>query len=127
MGRYLPQAGCGSWPDLISVKLRMKYVEKYKKLGCLCIAWPEGDKGELHDTDRTACPVCGPGRICQAFDNFMYGLILAHIEQIPAFKYAKKQMCRYCFSSGTQGQYSADQGKAASASGDSYGCFLGCQ
>ena len=27
------------------------------------------------------------------FDNFMYGLILAHIEQMPAFKYAKKQLC----------------------------------
>ena len=27
------------------------------------------------------------------FDNFMYGLILAHIEQLPSFKYAKKQLC----------------------------------
>ena len=26
------------------------------------------------------------------FDNFIYGLILAHIEQMPAFKYAKKQL-----------------------------------
>lgn len=27
------------------------------------------------------------------FSNFMYGLILAHIEQMPAFQYAKKQLC----------------------------------
>lgn len=25
--------------------------------------------------------------------NFMYGLMLAHLEQMPSFKYAKKQLC----------------------------------
>lgn len=27
------------------------------------------------------------------FDNFLYGLILAHIEQMPAFKFGKRQLC----------------------------------
>ena len=53
----------------------------------------EGDKGELiaqlapivtmEDTDECA----------KRFDNFMYGLMLVSIEQMPTFKYAKKQLC----------------------------------
>lgn len=79
-------------PELISVKLRMQYVEKYKKKDAF-LSISEGDKGELltqiaplvhsEDTDEFA----------KRFDNFMYGLILAHIEQMPAFRYAKKQLC----------------------------------
>lgn len=34
-----------------------------------------------------------PDEFAKRFDNFMYGLILAYIEQMPAFKYAKKQLC----------------------------------
>lgn len=79
-------------PELISVKLRMQVVEKYKKKDAF-LSLNEGDKGELlaqiaplvhsEDTDEFA----------KRFDNFMYGLILAHIEQMPAFKYAKRQLC----------------------------------
>lgn len=78
--------------QLISVKMRMQFVEKYKQREAFMIL-SEGDKGELlaqiaplvrlHDTDEFA----------KRFDNFMYGLILAHVEQMPALNYFKKQLC----------------------------------
>lgn len=79
-------------PDLISVKLRMKYVEKYKKRDAFA-SLGEGDKGELLTQIAPLVRSADPDEFAKRFDNFMYGLILAHIEQIPAFKYAKKQMC----------------------------------
>ena len=78
-------------PHLISVKLQLRHVEKYKPPEAF-IHLSEGDKGELlthiaplvqqNDTDEFA----------KRFDNFMYGLILAHIEQLPKLNYAKKQL-----------------------------------
>jgi len=78
-------------PELISVKLRLQYVEKYKTLSAYEIL-SEGDKGDiikhlaplvfLDDTDEAA----------KRFDNFMYGMMLANIEAMPSFKYAKKQL-----------------------------------
>lgn len=29
----------------------------------------------------------------KSFDNFMYGLMIAAMEPMPSFKYAKKQLC----------------------------------
>ena len=79
-------------PELIAVRLRLQYVEKYKHLEAF-VSLSEGDKGELltqiaplvrlHDTDEFA----------KRFDNFMYGLMLAHVENMPSFRYAKKQLC----------------------------------
>ena len=37
----------------------------------------------LDDTDEAA----------KRFDNFMYGLMIAHLEGMPSFKYAKSQLC----------------------------------
>lgn len=34
-----------------------------------------------------------PDEFAKRFDNFMYGLMLAHVEHMPAFPYAKKQLC----------------------------------
>lgn len=79
-------------PDLISVKLKRQYIEKYKKKQAFAVL-SEGDKGELikeiaplvatNDTDEAA----------KRFDNFIYGLILAQIEAMPSFRYAKRQLC----------------------------------
>lgn len=79
-------------PELIAVKLKMQYVEKYKKLDVFC-ALTEGDKGELLTHIAPIVHSAEPDEFAKRFDNFMYGLILAHIEQMPAFKYAKKQLC----------------------------------
>ena len=79
-------------PDLIAVKLRMKAVEKYKKSESL-VSISEGDKGELLTQIAPLVRSEEADEFAKRFDNFMYGLILAHIEQMPAFKYAKKQLC----------------------------------
>ena len=77
--------------QLISVKLKLKYVEKYRQPEpFVCIT--ETDKGDLlthiaplvqnRDTDEWA----------KRFDNFMYGLILAFMEQLPACAAAQNQL-----------------------------------
>lgn len=78
--------------DLIAVKLRMQYVEKYKKPEAL-VSISEGDKGELLTQIAPLVRSDEADEFAKRFDNFMYGLILAHIEQMPAFQYAKKQLC----------------------------------
>ena len=79
-------------PELISVKLRMQYVEKYKKQDAF-LSIGEGDKGELLTQIAPLVQSEETDEFAKRFDNFMYGLMLAHIEQMPAFKYAKKQLC----------------------------------
>ena len=78
--------------ELISVKLRMQYVEKYKKQDAF-LSIREGDKGELLTQIAPLVQSEETDEFAKRFDNFMYGLMLAHIEQMPAFKYAKKQLC----------------------------------
>lgn len=78
--------------DLIAVKLRMQYVEKYKKREAF-VSLGEGDKGELLTQIGPLVGSAGTDESAKRFDNFMYGLILAHVEQMPAFKYGKKQLC----------------------------------
>ena len=79
-------------PELISVKLRMQYVEKYRKQQAF-LSISEGDKGELLTQIAPLVQSEEIDEFAKRFDNFMYGLILAHIGQMPAFKYAKKQLC----------------------------------
>lgn len=83
-------------PELISVKLRMQYVEKYKKRDAF-LSLSEGDKGELLTQIAPLVQSEETDEFAKRFDNFMYGLILAHIEQMPAFKYARKQLCDTAF------------------------------
>lgn len=78
--------------ELVSVRLQRRYVEKFKEISAFSVI-SEEDKGELigkiapliylEDTDEEA----------KRFDNFMYGLMLANIEAMPGFQYAKKQLC----------------------------------
>ena len=78
--------------ELISVKLRMQYVEKYKKKEAF-LSLGEGDKGDLLTQIAPLVHSDDSDEFAKRFDNFMYGLILAHMEQLPAFQYAKKQLC----------------------------------
>lgn len=78
--------------ELIAVKMRLRYVEKYQKEDVFAHI-SELDKGEL---EREIAPLVfldDPDEFAKRFDNFMYGLMLAHLEQMPSFKYAKKQLC----------------------------------
>lgn len=79
-------------PELIAVKLRMRYVEKYKNLEAF-LSISEGDKGELLTQIAPLVRLNDTDEFAKRFDNFMYGLMLAHMEHMPAFKYAKKQLC----------------------------------
>ncbi len=78
--------------ELIAVKMRLRYVEKYQKEDSFAHI-SDLDKGEL---EREIAPLVfldDPDEFAKRFDNFMYGLMLAHLEQMPSFKYAKKQLC----------------------------------
>ena len=77
---------------LIAVRLRLQYVEKYKKAEVFTYI-SEGDKGELIQQIAPIVQLEDKDEYAKRFDNFMYGLMLANIEQMPAFKYAKKQLC----------------------------------
>ena len=78
--------------ELIAVKMRLRYVEKYQKEGAFAHI-SELDKGEL---EREIAPLVfldDSDEFAKRFDHFMYGLMLAYLEQMPSFKYAKKQLC----------------------------------
>ena len=78
--------------ELIAVKMRLRYAEKYQKEDAFAHI-SDLDKGEL---EREIAPLVfldDPDEFAKRFDNFMYGLMLAHLEQMPSFKYAKKQLC----------------------------------
>ncbi|MBP7753429.1 MAG: hypothetical protein KA077_04065, partial [Veillonella sp.] len=77
---------------LFAVKNKLKYVVKYKDIKAFtCLS--EGDKGELLEHIAPLVHLDDDDELAKRFDNFMYGLILATIEQMPSFKRAKKELC----------------------------------
>ena len=78
--------------ELIAVRMRIQYVEKFKKKDAFTYI-SEGDKGELIQQIAPIVRLDDTDEFAKRFDNFMYGLMLAHIEQMPAFKHAKQQLC----------------------------------
>lgn len=78
--------------DLIAIRLRLQYVEKYKNREAfthIC----ETDKTELIEQIAPLVHLDDTDVYAKRFDNFMYGLMLAHAGQMPGFKHAKKQLC----------------------------------
>ena len=77
--------------ELIAVKLHRQYVDKYRQREAFaCIG--EDAKGELM---REIAPlVYNPDtdELAKRFDNFMYGLMLAHLEQLPSLRHAQRQL-----------------------------------
>ncbi len=78
--------------DLISVRLKREFVEKFKKIDSFTTL-SEGDKGELVDYIAPLVFFNDDDEYAKRFDNFMYGLMISYIESKPAFKQAKKQLC----------------------------------
>ena len=78
--------------DIISVKLKREYVEKYKKEESFSFL-SEGDKGELLENIAPLVRFDDEDEYAKRFDNFMYGLMLSFIGGKPSFKQAKKQLC----------------------------------
>ncbi|MGN0473585.1 MAG: type I restriction-modification enzyme R subunit C-terminal domain-containing protein, partial [Acutalibacteraceae bacterium] len=78
-------------PGLIAVKLRLQSVEKFRKPEAFkCIS--EGDKVELLQQIAPIVRSDDTDEFAKRFDNFMYGLTIASMEQMPSFKYAQKQL-----------------------------------
>jgi type I restriction enzyme R subunit len=78
-------------PELVSVKLKLQYVEKYKVLAAYDIL-SEVDKSDLIKHLAPLVFLDDADEAAKRFDNFMYGMMLADIEAMPGFKYAKKQL-----------------------------------
>ncbi len=78
-------------PELITVKLNLRYVEKYRDPAAFQ-ALSEGDKQELLAHIAPLVTMDEPDEFAKRFDNFMYGLMLAAIERTPSFQHAKKQL-----------------------------------
>lgn len=78
-------------PELIEVKLRREYVEKYRKPEAF-VSIGEEDKRELVKQVAPIIRSSDPDEAPKRFDNFMYGLILAGMEQMPSYRHAKKQL-----------------------------------
>lgn len=78
--------------ELTAVKLKLRYIEKYKKESAFALL-SEEDKGELLQHIAPLIQVDDTDELAKRFDNFMYGMMLAWAEHTPAFKYAKKQLC----------------------------------
>lgn len=78
--------------DLTAVRLRLRYVEKYKERTAFQNL-SEGDKSELMQHIAPLVQMDEKDEFAKRFDNFMYGLMLSSMEKMPSFKYAKKQLC----------------------------------
>ena len=78
--------------DLTAVRLRLRYVEKYKERTAFQHI-SEGDKSELMQYIAPLVQMDEKDEFAKRFDNFMYGLMLANMEKMPSFMYAKKQLC----------------------------------
>ena len=79
-------------PELIAVKLKLQYVEKYKNKSAFD-SISEGDKRELLQHIAPLVRLDDTDELAKRFDDFMYGLILASMEQMSSFKRAKKNLC----------------------------------
>lgn len=80
-------------PELIAVKTRREYVERYKEKAAYDIL-SEGNKAELLKEMAPIVYMDDKDEYAKRFDNFMYGMMLAHIEQMPAFKRARGELCK---------------------------------
>ncbi len=81
--------------DLVSVKMQLQYIEKYKNENAL-ICLDDMDKHNLITYLAPIVYMDDTDEYAKQFDNFMYGLIIAQIEAMPYFKKAKHQLIETC-------------------------------
>lgn len=77
--------------ELIAVKLRRQSVEKFKRPGSFDFI-NEGDKGELLQQIAPIVRLDDTDEYAKRFDNFMYGLMISAMAQMPSFQYAQRQL-----------------------------------
>ena len=77
--------------ELVEVRLRLQYAEKYGDIHAFtCIG--EGEKSELLQHIAPIVRMDDTDEYAKRFDNFMYGLILTDLEQMPTLRHAQKQL-----------------------------------
>lgn len=81
---------------LTTVRLKKKYVEKYKRETAFQYL-SESDKGELVKEIAPIVTMDDTDEAAKRFDNFIYGMMLSHIEALPGFRYARRQLCDVAF------------------------------
>ena len=83
--------------DLVSVRLKRQYVEKYKKHEAF-VSLSEGDKGELISQIAPIVFLDDADEYAKRFDNFMYGLMLSQLEAMRGFRnyMYMNGFCEYC-------------------------------
>ncbi|WP_343253218.1 DEAD/DEAH box helicase family protein [Ligaoa zhengdingensis] len=79
-------------PELVAVRLKLRYVEKYKEASAYA-ALSETDKGELTTYLAPLVFMDDADEMAKRFDNFIYGMMLAALEASSRFSYAKRQLC----------------------------------
>lgn len=83
---------CALNVELVSVRLKREFIEQYNKIDNFTYI-SESAKGELITHIAPLVYTNDPDEYAKRFDNFMYGMMIAHIEAMPSFKHAKKQLC----------------------------------
>lgn len=82
-------------PDLIAVKLQLEFVEKYKDdAAFVCLG--DGDKTNLIDYLAPLVYMDDNDEFAKRFDNLMYGLMLAWLEETPQLKKNKVRLEDTC-------------------------------
>lgn len=82
---------CSLSDDLVSVRLQKQYVEKFRHKDSFN-SLSEMDKYELTKFIAPLITSTDNDEYAKRFDNFMYGFMLANIEQLPTMKYMKGQL-----------------------------------
>ncbi len=82
---------CSLSDDLVSVRLQKQYVEKFRHKDSFN-SLSEMDKYELTKFIAPLITSTATDEYAKRFDNFMYGFMLANIEQLPTMKYMKGQL-----------------------------------
>ena len=85
--------------DLTAVRLRLRYVEKYKERTAFQHI-SEGDKSELMQYIAPLVQMDEKDEFAKRFDNFMYGLMLANMEKMPSLSMQKSNyaISQHCWS-----------------------------
>ena len=82
---------CSLSDDIVSVRLQKQYVEKFRHKDSFNLL-SEMDKYELTKFIAPLITSTDTDEYAKRFDNFMYGFMLANIEQLPTMNYMKGQL-----------------------------------
>ena len=82
---------CALSYDLVSVRLKTEYVEKFKKPE----KWVSLSDMDILELQKHIAPLITTNdtdEYAKRFDNFMYGMMLANIDKLPTMNYLKNQL-----------------------------------